>query len=165
MDGIYHLTQNGKYFSYLACAEPEGSHCNSQFVNLIQTEGNFTEAHRYLGPKALIENYVISPDSQFIAIVSENTIEISDVESTRMIHRLVGEAKYAEQIQDMLFTSDSSMLITQISNQQLRFWDVETGDLIDEQKIGNLQTWTISADQKNIATLANDRISIWGVAP
>jgi WD40 repeat protein len=166
MDDIYRLTQDGKYFSYLACAEPVGSRCNSQFVNLIHTEGNFSEAHRYLGPKALIENYVISPDSQFIAIVSENTIEISDVESERRLgDRLVGEEKYAERIQDMRFTPDSSMLITQISNRLLRFWDVETGNLIDEQKISGLQTWTISADQKSIAVLAYDRISIWGVAP
>ena len=77
----------------------------------------------------------------------------------------MGEAKFAENIQDMLFTSDSSMLITQISNRHLRFWDVETGDLINEKRFNGLQTWTMSADQKNIAILANDRISIWSVAP
>jgi len=165
IDGVYRLSPDGQYFTYLACIEKVGSHCINQFVNLLHTDTKYVEAHRFLGAKELIQDFVFSFDGKLIAIVSDNTIEIWEVDTETKLHRLVGDPLRAENIQEMYFTPDSALLITQVSNKLLRFWDVEIGDVIDEQIYSGLRSWAISSDQRKIAVIIGNNIRILGIEP
>ena len=164
INGKYRLTSDGKYFSFVACAEWQGSHCIQQFVNSIRMD-QLVEAHRYLGVKEIIQDFVFSPDGQLIAVASDNAIVLWNVEKEEKLFRLVGDTWAEEQIQDLSFTPDSQMLITQVNNRLLRVWNVGTGEIIHTERIGGLQTWSISPDQTMIAVIANNRFSLYGTGP
>jgi len=117
----------------------------------------------HLGPGIIgnIDKAALSPDGKLIAVAVGKTAVIWDSSTGEKIAQLEG---HENQINAIVFSPDSSQLLTASDDMTARLWDISAGkeQLVLAGHVHNVQSGTFSADGSLIATASEDTTArIW----
>ncbi len=120
-----------------------------------------------LDTKQWSKTIAYSPDSRLLAVGDENgIIQIWDVASRKLLHKLVPTGKQALYSDVILtFSSDSRLLVSSLY-QTLYLWDVGTGSLLDSFPgyLDQIFSLAISPDGKMLVATGYDKIYVRNIS-
>ncbi len=117
------------------------------------------DTHAYGGWSNMVE---FSPDGSILASVNNRTDEIQ-LWNPNDGEELISIFEQTESISSILFSPDGKTIASEGSDDIIRFWDVETGHLLNQINVDSNGSFVFSPDGNTIATSGIQRIMLWDI--
>ncbi len=100
-------------------------------INLISVASNKVEQSFDAQRKSFAMNVNYSPSGRFIASgLQDGTINIYDIATSKLLHQLTGSLGHSMTVRKVVFTNDSSQLLSCSDDKHIHLYDVNSGNLI-----------------------------------
>lgn len=159
--GEVSYSPDGSSLAFVSCQETTSDICTHELLSLYKVAEGAVPWSVY-GYTENIGSIQFSPDGQTIAAAAGNGITIVNASDGRLQHRLYDAGNEADVV-NLLYSTDSSLLVSTWADQSIRIWNAADGSLVYTMHNQPIDRIAFSPDDTILAVLSRNVISILGI--